>query len=73
MTIEEAKQLKPGDRVRDKANGYEANVLGLNNNGFEYEFDQPISFIPRWGMTMTGGRVYWDGVQFWEKISNASS
>ncbi len=69
MTVDQAKLLKPGDRICDNESGVEANVLGLNANGFEYEYDAPIPFIPRWNMTFTGGTCYWNGVEFWTKVS----
>ncbi len=62
-----------GDRVQETDYAHRhhpaATVTAITASGFTYEFDTPVSFIPRWGMSFVGGECYPEGYQYWRKIS----
>lgn len=44
-----------------------ATVTEITERGFKYEYDDPVPFIPRWGMTFLGGECFEEGFQYWRK------
>lgn len=68
--------FKVGDRIRGTDTwNTESTVTELTTRGFKYEYDQPVSWIPRWGMSFVGGEVYLDmpesAFHKFEKVGNA--
>jgi hypothetical protein len=54
--------FKVGDRVKDVRDPWKPPFTVTENTvrGFKYEYDNPVPFIPRWGMSFLGGEVYLD-------------
>ncbi len=59
-----------GDRIKETdyahRNNSAATVTEITALGFRYEYDSPISFIPRWGMEIHGGECYTCGFEYCE-------
>lgn len=59
--------FKVGDRVvNDLSTDDPATVTELTERGgFKYKYDEPQAWIPRWGMQITGGECFGEGMEFW--------
>ena len=64
--------FKVGDKIKETCRWNQlATITEITEKGFKYEYDEAQPFIPRWGLTFTGGECYQEGFHLWEILKES--